>query len=80
MGFLGRVSERRGVECSTLDRWQMPGRDYNLKSISFDLRDSRHQTLDHSELSDIKINILPPTVVQRRSLFLFQFIVYIPTF
>ena len=62
MGFLGWVSERRRVECSTLDRWQMPGRDYNLKSISFDLRGSRHQTLDHSELSDIKINILPPTV------------------
>ena len=60
MGFLGRVSEWR-VECSTLDRWQMPGKDYNLKSISFDLRGSRHQTLDHSELSDIKINILPPT-------------------
>ena len=28
-----------------IDRWQMQQEDYNLKSISFDLGGSRHQTV-----------------------------------
>ena len=63
MGFLGLSGQWR-VECTIHYRQVADaGEDYNLKSISFDLVSARHQTLqtlDHSQLSDMKINILPP--------------------
>ena len=41
MGFLGLCR----VSLYIIDRWQMQQEDYNLKSISFDLGGSRHQTV-----------------------------------
>ena len=76
MGFLGLSGQWR-VECTIHYRQVADaGEDYNLKSISFDLGGSRHQTLQtlDSELSDMKTNILPPLQIRVKAIISNKFI------